>query len=186
MFIVFGGLPGTGKSTIANQLAGRMDAVYLRIDSIEQAIRSSGILGQGAEIGEAGYAVCYRVAADNLMIGRTVIADSVNPFKITRDAYRSVAERAGVPMLEVEVVCSDKEQHRQRVETRPPSVAGLILPTWQQVADRDYEAWDRPRLVLDTALMSVNQSINEILSALAFAQTGHCKSRLPSGSGYSQ
>ena len=39
MLIIFGGLPGSGKSTIARALALRLGAVYLRIDTIEQAIR---------------------------------------------------------------------------------------------------------------------------------------------------
>ncbi|HEY6734138.1 MAG TPA: AAA family ATPase, partial [Roseiarcus sp.] len=41
MLIVFAGLPGTGKSSVARELAGKLDAVWLRIDSIEQAIRDS-------------------------------------------------------------------------------------------------------------------------------------------------
>jgi predicted kinase len=166
MLIIFGGLPGTGKSTLASQLADRLDAVYLRIDSIEQAIRTSGILTGGTDLRDAGYTVCYGVAADNLVIGKTVIADSVNPLKITRDAYRSVAERIGVPFLEVEIVCSDRQQHRKRVEARQSDVVGLILPTWQQVLDRDYEAWDRPHLEVDTASMTVEQSIDQILRRL--------------------
>lgn len=167
MLIVFGGLPGTGKSTIANRLAGRIDAVYLRVDTIEQAIRGSGSLGPGAEIGAAGYAVCRRVATDNLLLGRTVIADSVNPLRITRDAYRQAAQAAGVPVLEVEVVCSDREQHRRRIETRPSTVPGLVLPTWQQVSDRLYEAWDGPHLVLDTAAMPLESCVERILAVRA-------------------
>jgi cytidylate kinase len=37
MLIIFGGLPGTGKTAIAQQLARELGAVYLRIDSMEQA-----------------------------------------------------------------------------------------------------------------------------------------------------
>jgi predicted kinase len=166
MFIIFGGLPGTGKSTIASRLAERLGAVYLRLDSVEQAIRTSGVLGEGAEIGGAGYTICYRIAADNLTIGKTVIADSVNPVKVTRDAYRSVAERTRVPVLEVEIVCSDRQEHRRRVETRQSTVDDLVLPTWQEVVDRNYEAWDRPHLEVDTAVNSVEQSVDRILHAL--------------------
>ena len=36
MLIVFSSLPGTGKTTIAKDLAAQTDAVYLRIDTIEQ------------------------------------------------------------------------------------------------------------------------------------------------------
>src|SRR5215469_17406369 len=47
--IVFGGLPGAGKTAIAQELACELGAVYLRIDSIEQAIRASGILDKPLE-----------------------------------------------------------------------------------------------------------------------------------------
>ena len=44
-------------------------------------------------------------AEDNLRLACTVVADSVNPLPITREAWRAVAGRAGVPVLEIEVVC---------------------------------------------------------------------------------
>ncbi|WP_350145608.1 AAA family ATPase [Pyruvatibacter sp.] len=37
------GLPGTGKTTASRPLAGRLGALYLRVDSIEQAIASSAM-----------------------------------------------------------------------------------------------------------------------------------------------
>jgi len=36
---IFAGLPGSGKSTIAQLLSKQLKAVYLRVDSIEQALR---------------------------------------------------------------------------------------------------------------------------------------------------
>lgn len=39
MLIVFSGLPSTGKTTVASDLATRTSAVYLRIDTIEQAVQ---------------------------------------------------------------------------------------------------------------------------------------------------
>ena len=38
MLYIFGGLPGTGKTTLARYLAHHQRAVYLRIDTIEQAL----------------------------------------------------------------------------------------------------------------------------------------------------
>jgi predicted kinase len=165
MFIAFAGLPGTGKSTIARELARRLSAVYLRIDSIEQAIRSAG----GADVGPAGYLTAYRLAADNLGLGRTVVADSVNPLTITRDAYRRVAMDADAGFLEVEIVCSDAAAHRRRVETRQVEVEGLIPPTWDEVQSQHYEPWDRPRLVLDSASLSVTGGVEAIIGAMAAA-----------------
>jgi predicted kinase len=165
MFIIFAGLPGTGKSTIARDLALRLGAVYLRIDTIEQAVRSAGV----ADVGPAGYVTAYQLAADNLRLGRTVIADSVNPLQITREAYRRVAFEAGVGLLEVEIVCSDLGAHRRRVETRRIEVEELAPPTWNEIRAHHYERWDRPHLVLDSASLSVAESVDAIITALTAA-----------------
>jgi predicted kinase len=161
MLIVFSGLPGVGKTTIARELARMLPAVHVRVDSIEQALRSSGMVVEGE-----GYAVAHAVAEDNLRTGHTVVADSVNPWPLTRDGWRAVAERAGVPVLEIELACSDQDEHRRRVESRAADIPGHRLPTWQQIMERDYRAWDRPRLVVDTSRQTVQESVATIASHL--------------------
>ena len=164
MLIIFGGLPGTGKTMIAKELACQIGAVYLRIDSIEQAMRDSGAVSQ--PLNETGYRVAYVIAEDNLRLGRTVIADSVNPIRLTRDAWIGVAHRAQVGAAEVEVICSDPQQHRQRVETRPADISGLRLPTWEEVVSREYQPWERKHIVIDTTGHSVAESVEELREAL--------------------
>lgn len=164
MLIILGGLPGVGKTAIARELARRIGAVHLRIDSMEQAIRASGILSQPLD--DAGYRVAYAVAGDNLRIGRTVIADSVNPIRATRDAWVEVANRAQARAVEIEITCSDAGEHRRRVETRTADIPGLRLPAWEEVASREYDPWDRERLVIDTAGRTVEQSVSDVRDAL--------------------
>ncbi|WP_420866547.1 AAA family ATPase [Aeromonas bestiarum] len=165
MLIIFGGLPGSGKSTIARALAKRLGAVYLRIDTIEQAIRDADQTNK--EMGPAGYFVAYELARENLKLGSTVITDSVNPIQLTRDAYHDIALSAGVPCLDIEVICSNPSVHRERVESRTADIAGFALPDWQAVLDRDYEPWDRELLILDSATLSVEQGVERIIAALA-------------------
>jgi len=45
--------------------------------------------------------VGYRLAEENLRIGRTVVADSVNPLNITRDPSLSVAADASKDAIEI-------------------------------------------------------------------------------------
>ena len=165
MLIIFGGLPGTGKTTIARELARQIGAIHLRIDSIEQAIRDCSPDAVGLD--EAGYRVAYAVAEDNLRLGRTVVADSVNPLQITRDAWLEVGRRAQAIIMEIEVICSDSREHRARVETRESDIFGLRLPSWEQVISREYHPWDRKHIVIDTANRSLEKNIKTLREALS-------------------
>jgi predicted kinase len=165
MFIVFGGLPGTGKTTIASLLARELGALYLRVDVIEQAIRDAGVvLG---DLGPVGYMVGYGLAEANLRLGHIVVADSVNPLAITRAAWRKPAADALAPVVEVEVVCSDIAEHRRRVTTRQADIAGFTLPDWAAVTARHYEPWPQPHLIIDTARCAPAEAVGRILEACA-------------------
>lgn len=162
MLIIFSGLPGAGKTTLAREVARRLAAVYVRADTIEQALREGGL----DDIGGLGYGVGYRLATENLSLGRNVVADSVNPWPLTREAWRQAARNAGKPFFDVEVLCGDQVEHRRRVETRTVDVEGLVAPTWEEVVQRDYRPWDEPPFRVDTATLSIEEAVREILANL--------------------
>jgi predicted kinase len=162
MLIIFGGLPGSGKTTLARFLARDIGAVHLRIDSIEAVIYEAGV----TEMNDTGYRVAYAIARDNLGLGRTVVADSVNPLAITRAAWLAVAHHASVPAVEIEVRCSDVGEHRRRVEMRTSDICGFRLPTWEEVVTREYEPWDGALVHLETAGRSADESIAELRAEL--------------------
>ncbi|WP_371356545.1 AAA family ATPase [Pseudomonas chlororaphis] len=162
MLIVFSGLPGSGKTTIARALASHLRAAYLRIDSIEQALRNGGM----AEVGKAGYEVAIALARSNLALGNRVVADCVNPLAESRQAWQGIAEAEQSPLLNVEVICTDIAEHRRRVESREADVPGLRPPSWQSVLDHDYQAWSGERLTLDSSLLSPAEAVQVILEHL--------------------
>jgi predicted kinase len=165
MLIVFAGLPGTGKTTIAEELARQLQAVYLRIDAIEQTLRDSGAYNNLTN--DAGYCVAYVIAEENLRLGRVVVADSENPLEMTRDAWLKVAARAQVRAIEVELTCSNLEAHRQRIEGRVDDIKGLRHPSWQSVIRREYQGWTRDHMIVDTAQRSVEECVRMIHFRLA-------------------
>ncbi|WP_426134809.1 AAA family ATPase [Pseudomonas sp. PWP3-1b2] len=164
MLSVFSGLPGSGKTTIARELAQRTGAVYLRIDVIEQALRDAGVLA--GDVGASGYAVANALALSNLRLGQKVIADCVNPVRESREAWKATAAMAGVECLDIQVVCSDRLEHQRRVEARTGDIPGLEPPGWHSVLAHEYEVWDKPPLTIDTSLKTPAQSLEILLARL--------------------
>jgi predicted kinase len=162
--IAFAGLPGTGKTTLAKELATHLGAVYLRIDTIEQAIRDSG---QGVpSVNEEGYRVAYAVAEENLRLGSIVVTDSVNALQEVRNAWKAIAFRAHAKLLEVEVICTNPTLHEQRVQTRDSDIPTLKLPNWNQVLTREYQPWNRDHIVIDTAGRGVRDCLKDLLCSI--------------------
>ena len=111
--------------------------------------------------------MAHALAEDNLRLGQIVIADSVNPIQVSRDAWLSVAHRAQAKAVEVEVICSDARQHRHRVDSRVSDIRGLNLPSWQEVLDRQYDLWNRPHIVIDTARRTVSEAVSHVVEVLS-------------------
>lgn len=167
MLIVLGGLPGTGKTSIAREIVARSPSAYLRIDTIEQVLKGVSAL---QDVGSAGYLLAYELARSNLALGMTVVADCVNPLTATREAWRAVAAGNSSRLLEVEIVCSDLAEHRRRVEGRKADIPDFTPPTWEAVLRHEYEAWTTARLVVDSALMNASEAANLILErSLSYA-----------------
>ena len=165
LLIVFGGLPATGKTTLARELARRLAAAHLRIDTIEQSLKAAGLA-----VGPTGYMIANALAADNLVLGRAVVADCVKPVRASRNGWRETAWRCSARLVEIEIICSDLAEHRRRAEGRVTDIDGLILPSWDEITSKTYEPWDRDRLLLDTAGTSIDRLVDELEARIAAAR----------------
>jgi predicted kinase len=151
MLIVLSGLPGSGKSAVAQALGRRLPAPVVSVDPIEAAMWRAGI-SRTEPTGLAAYLVAETVADEILALGQPVIVDAVNGVEPARNQWRSLAQRWAVPLRVLETVCPDPQLHRARLEARTRDIAGFPEPTWESVerSREEYEPWTEPHLVLDS------------------------------------
>jgi predicted kinase len=156
--IVTAGLPGAGKSTIAEVVGNRLGVPVVSVDPLESAILSAGI-APDQPTGLAAYLVAETIAEAVLVGGAGVIVDAVNAVEPARDQWVRLAGRQNVPVKFLEVVCSDPALHRARLEKRHRELPHLAEPTWHAVEQRtdEWESWSGssaavPRITLDSVL----------------------------------
>ena len=173
MLIVTAGLPGAGKSTIAEVVGNRIGAPVVSVDPIESAILSAGI-DADEPTGLAAYLVAETIAESVLAGGGSVIVDAVNAVEPAREQWVKLAARQQVTIKFLEVVCSDPELHRTRLASRGRRLAHIAEPTWHAVEQSldEWEAWTGrtgavPRITLDSVQpLGVN-----VEQALAFLES---------------
>ena len=159
---IFSGLPASGKSTLAKLLAKDTNSFYLRIDTVEQAIRDLCEFNVQGE----GYRLSYRVAADNLKLGMNVISDSCNPWYLTRKEWQDVAIQNDADFVNIEVCCSNLEEHKQRAESRISEVCELKLPSWKDIQNREFHNWTDQVISIDTANKTIEESFAELINQI--------------------
>jgi len=80
--------------------------------------------------------------------------------------WASVASEAEADLVNIEVVCDDRDVHRARVEARASDLEGLKVPSWEKVLSREYEPWADDRLIVDTSRRAVAECVDEIIEHL--------------------
>jgi predicted kinase len=149
--IIISGLPGSGKSTVAESLAEKLSVPLFSVDPIESSIIKSGIK-RSFETGLAAYLVAEALAGEQLKCGLSVIIDAVSPVQEARDMWHNLAHKQNATLIIIECVL-DKELHKERLASRTRNMHGIPEVTWEDVENRrkQYVPWKEERFVLDTA-----------------------------------
>lgn len=92
--VVVSGLPGAGKTSIAEIVAERTRSVHLSIDAVEESILACG-LPSGWQVGVAAHEAARAMAEQNLRLGHVVVVDAVNDGEPARQTWRPAASRTG-------------------------------------------------------------------------------------------
>ncbi len=149
--IVLAGLPGSGKSTVAEGLARHFSWPVFSVDPIEAAMWRGGLARH--QTGIAAYEIALALAGEHLRLGHSVIIDAVNPVEAPRAAWRHLAAKHRADLKIIECICADEATHRQRIEARIRNIDGMADVTWARVLERraEYQAWTDARLTLDNS-----------------------------------
>lgn len=166
--IVFSGLPGTGKSSLAEDIGRQLGVPVFAADWLQATLKRSH-LGDEAEkrIGFTGYELLTTLAERQLMLGQSAILDSVASIEAVREQWRTLVHKYQATWHVVECVCSDEQVHRRRLDDRQRHIPGWHELDWREVERvRSYFApWTDERLIVDT-LTPHQQNVRSVLDYL--------------------
>jgi predicted kinase len=171
VLIVLSGLPGTGKSTVADGIARALRLPVLSVDPLESAILRAGI-APSFKTGLAAYLVAESLADGYLASGLNPVIDAVNSVEQAREMWRALARKHHAPLRIIVCRLSDPAVHAARLASRERGLA-LAEPTGEDVERRrdEWSDWPEPHLVLD-ALDGIEANIAAALAYLARAPIG--------------
>jgi predicted kinase len=150
LLAVMSGLPGTGKSTLAEALSQHLAAPIFNRDQLEATLWREGV-GRELKSGRIANELMTTLAGEQLRRGQSVILDSVATTVDIRDACREVAKRNKSEFRVIECICSDEVLHQERLGQRTRDIPGWYEVGWKEVLDvrSRYQPWAGDQLTLD-------------------------------------
>ncbi|HOY07244.1 MAG TPA: AAA family ATPase [Saprospiraceae bacterium] len=143
MLLLFTGLPGSGKTTLARAYAASCNAVHFNSDTLRQEM---GLKGKyGPQDKEKVYDALLHRTKDSLQSGKTVVVDSTFYKESIRAPFRRIALALNVPIYWIEVVAQEEVIRERLQHPRPDSEADFSI--YQKIRDA-YEPLSEPHLTL--------------------------------------
>ena len=164
--IIFTGLPGTGKTSIAEAVARELGIPVFAKDWLEATLIRCELkpAENGPRLGSAGYRLITTLAERQLQLGQSVILDSVASTLSIRAEWRALAQAHRADWRVIECICSDEAAQRNRLGVRQRGIPDWHELDWAEVerVKAYYAPWDEERLILD-AVRPLKENITAAL-----------------------
>jgi predicted kinase len=167
--VVLTGLPGTGKSTLADLLARVSGAPAFAGDWLLGALAPHGILdhAEWSTLLAAYRDLLASLVTRQLLLGQSAVVDCVLD-NVTVTAWRRDIGEHGGRLVVAECVCSDDAVHRRRVERRRRGIPGWHEIGWAHVERmrREFRPVTDKQLTLD-AINPIDHNLRLLTALIA-------------------
>ncbi|MEO8610835.1 MAG: ATP-binding protein [Chloroflexota bacterium] len=147
--ILFTGMPGSGKTTLARMVARRLNVPVFAKDRVQRVLRDHHL---APEHSGDGYFIILDIADELLSLGLSVILDATFPLDHFRMVASEIAARHKSKFSALYCYCSDETVWKERMTDRVHYVPGWKPVGWSDVERMKeyYQSWNNNALFLDS------------------------------------
>jgi predicted kinase len=161
MIAVVFGLPGSGKSFFARQLAIKIDAVYIGSDQVRQGLLEPGKYDERSKLGV--YEKMLALTEDAVVQQKNVVLDATFYKEHIRQLFKEQAKRLDNPLYFIEMKAAERVIKERISQKRPDSEADFEV---YLELKRSFEAMDEDHLVLHSDKEELSVMLNKALICL--------------------
>lgn len=166
--VIFSGLPGAGKSTLANKLARELRWPLLSIDDVIGDMPENA----GIEFWDSSITILLDLIETQLKLGIDVIVDSVF-MNMDRHHAQELARKHSARFLPVYVYVSDENVWKERVTNRSKELNNPDVATWERIQHqrKGFREWEPNTALFIDSLTPVDENFQRVLDFVTSWQT---------------
>jgi len=158
--VIFSGLPGTGKSTLAERLARELRWPLLCIDDVIGEVPEDA----GIEFWDSRVAILLDLVETQLKLGIDVLVDSVF-MNMDRHHAQELARTHRYLFLPVYVYMSDEKVWEERVTARYNELKIPDVATWERIQHQreSFREWEPGTALFIDSFQSLDENFQHVL-----------------------